>query len=499
LAHVTDYREGWQGLLQQLADRTTLAGAQGGPDKVARQHQRGRLTARERVTELLDEHSFNEIGALAGGNHPGGEPPLAGDGLVGGTGRIAGRSVVVLAEDFTVKGGSIGHPNAAKRARLVRLALEQQLPLVLMLDGAGERASNQRERYPNAPGDLQLVADLQGQVPVVTLVLGTSAGHGALTGMFADLIIMQEDAALFTAGPPLVEASLGIRTTPRELGGAQMHTRESGVAHNSAASESACFALARQFLALLPARAGGALPLDVDAETAASRPVDRLLDIIPPAINQAYDMHRVLEELVDRDTLLELQPDWGRNIITAVARLGGVPCLLVANQPAVQAGAITADAAHKAAHFIDMAANFGLPLVSLLDNPGVMPGPAAEQSGVLRAAARMFAAQRRYRGTKLVVTLRKAFGFGSSVMGMNPWDRQAISLALPCVSLGGVPAIGGAEASRASAADAQTLRDLQSGAWVPADNMAFDKVIDPRQLRNELISVLHRQLRMERA
>ena len=165
--------------------------------------------------------------------------------------------------------------------------------------------------------------------------------------------------------------------------------------------------------------------------------------------------------------------------------------MIVASQPTVQAGAITRDAAEKASHFIGVANNFGLPLIFLLDNPGVMPGPAAEQSGILRAAGQMFQAQRRFRGKKIVVTLRKAFGFGSSVMGMNPWDRQAISIALPSVNLGGMPAIGGAEAARASEEEAANLRKLQSGAWLPADAMAFDKVVSPAALRNEIITTLH--------
>ena len=257
---MNSYREGWETLLNQLEQRTALAESMGGPDKVEKQHNRGRLSARERIELLCDKTSFNEYGALAGGNHPGGEPPLAGDGLVGGIGRIDDRSVIVIAEDFTVKGGSIGHPNAAKRTRLVRLALEQRLPLVLMLDGAGERASNQSERYPNSPNDLQLVADLKGRVPVVTLVLGTSAGHGALTGMFADLIIMSEGSAMFTAGPPLVQASLGINATPQELGGAAMHTTQSGVAHNLGKTEQDCIAMARYFLSLMPNRAGEPAP-----------------------------------------------------------------------------------------------------------------------------------------------------------------------------------------------------------------------------------------------
>jgi|TARA_R110002073_G_scaffold197457_5_gene356600 acetyl-CoA carboxylase carboxyltransferase component len=492
---LSTYPQGWEALLNQLQERTALAEAMGGDVKVQRQHERGRLTARERIAGLCDDDSFNEYGALAGGNHPAGKEPLAGDGLVGGTGQIDGRSVVIVAEDFTVKGGSIGHPNTAKRTRLVRLALEQQLPLVLMLDGAGERADNQSERYPNTPNDLQLVADLQGQVPVVTLVLGTSAGHGALTGMFADLIIMAEGSALFSAGPPLVRAALGIEATPQELGGAAMHTQQSGIAHNLGHTEEDCIAMARYFLSLLPQKSGDPLPQQRDHPTAAKRSVDRLMAIIPPQASLPYDMCEVLTELVDSQSLFELQPAYGDTLITAVARIGGVPCMLIANQPAVQAGAITLEGATKASHFIQVADNFGLPLISLLDNPGVMPGPEAEKSGVLKAAGKMFLAQRRYRGQKIVVTLRKAFGFGSSVMGMNPWDGQVVSLALPCTSLGGIPAIGGAEAAHASEEEAAQLQYLQSGAWVAADAMAFDKVIAPAELRNAVISALYLQSR----
>ncbi|CAA0125285.1 Propionyl-CoA carboxylase beta chain [Halioglobus japonicus] len=488
---MSNYREGWQILLSQLQERTASALAMGGPDKVQKQHQRGRLHVRERIALLCDKGSFCEYGALAGGNPPGGQEPLAGDGVVGGTARIEGRSAVIIAEDFTVKGGSIGHPNAAKRTRLVRLALEQQLPLLLMLDGAGERAGNQTERYPNCPNDLQLVADLKGQVPVVTLVLGTSAGHGALTGMFADLIVMAEDAAMFSAGPPLVQAALGIEASAGELGGAAMHTRDSGVAHNLGKTEQDCIAMARYFLSLLPPRSGDPLPEHRAHPSAARRETDGIMDIVPTQANQAYDMRQVLQALVDESSLFELQPEYGRGMITGMARIGGVPCMLIANQPTVQAGAITPEGADKACHFIEVAHNFGLPLISLLDNPGVMPGPAAEKSGVLKAAGKMFLAQRRYRGRKIVVTLRKAFGFGSSVMGMNPWDHQTLSLALPCVNLGGMPAIGGAEAARASEEEAARLRESQTGAWIPADAMAFDKVIAPCELRNEIISALH--------
>jgi len=484
---MTTKREAWQALLSELEERLALAEAMGGQEKIAAQHARHRLTARERIAALCDADSFIEYGALAGGNHPGGEAPLPADGLVAGTANIDGRAVVVVAEDFTVKGGSIGHPNAAKRVRMVRLAMERTLPLVLMLDGAGERAGNQGERYPNAPGDLQLVADLKGQVPVVTLVLGTSAGHGALTGMFADLVIMSEGSAMFTAGPPLVKAAFGTDVSPEQLGGAQLHARTSGVVHNVGATDQDCLAMARYFLAIAAEAKSGVTARGADQDR---RAIDDLLDVIPTGANQPYDVREVVQRIADTDSVFELQPHFGENMVVALARIGGRGCLLLANQPMVQAGAITRDAAEKATHFISVASHLGLPLISLIDNPGVMPGTESESEGVLKAAAQMFAAQRHYRGNKIVITLRKAFGFGSSVMGMNPWDRQVISLALPSANLGGVPAIGGAAAARTSEDEARAMSRAQSAAWVPADALAFDRVIDPRELRNELISAL---------
>lgn len=484
--------EQWAQLLRQLRARQQSAEAMGGAEKVDIQHGKGRLTARERILRLFDADTFNEIGALAGANHPGNEPPLAGDGLVGGAGRVNGRTVVAMAEDFTVKGGSIGHANMAKRNRLVRLADEQKLPLVIILDGAGERATNAAERYPNTPNDLQLVCDLKGKVPVVAMVMGPSAGHGALTGMFADFIIMLEGAALFSAGPPLVMASLGIKATPEELGSATMHATESGVVHNVVKSEEEGFTQARYFLSLMPQRAGDPAPQSRDPAVTAAYDVPELLEIIPPEGSQGYDIKKVLEAVADERTVFELQPGYGSSIVSALARIGGLPVMLLANQPLVMAGAITRQAAEKSAHFIAVADAFGLPLVTLLDNPGVMPGPQSERQGVLKAAGAMFAAQRHYRGRKIVVTLRKAFGFGSSVMGMNPWDHQAISLALPSVSVGGVPAIGGDVAAQASEDEAAQMLQLQSEAWVPADSMAFDKVINPGELRNEILDVLRR-------
>ena len=482
--------DGWDDLLDDLEGRMDAATGMGGPERLARQAAKGRLNARERVARLCDEGTFKEIGALGGAAHPAGGDPVPADALVGGVARVDGRSVVVVAEDFTVQGGSIGHVNAAKRLRLATLAQQERIPLILLLDGAGERASNMFERYPFAPNDLQIVADLQGQVPVVTLVLGVSAGHGALTGVFADLIIMTEGASLFAAGPPVVLGSLGIQVTPEELGAARTHTAESGVAHNLAADEDEALSMARRFLSHLPQHAGAAQAEAPAGSDTGERRLDGILDTIPANHRRGYDMRAVLEELVDAGSLLEVQPLYGESILTAFARVGGRSALIVANQPAVNAGAITAEAAEKATHFLRVAGSFGLPVVFLTDTPGVMPGPEAERVGTLRAAAGMYLAQRAIRAPKVHVTLRKAFGFGSSLMGMNPCDRQTQTLAFTGISLGGLPAKGGAAASKASDAESERMGKLQSGAWAAADNLGYDRVIDPRDLRNEVIQAL---------
>jgi len=482
--------DGWDDLLDALEERTDAAMAMGGPERLARQAAKGRLNARERVALLCDAGTFKEVGLLGGGSHPGGGEAVPADALVGGVARVDGRPVVVVAEDFTVKGGSIGHVNAAKRLRLVMLAQQERIPLLLLLDGAGERASNAFERYPFAPNDLQIVADLQGHVPVITLVLGSSAGHGALTGAFADLIIMTENASLFAAGPPVVLASLGVKVTAEELGSGRMHTEQSGVAHNLAANEDEALRMARQFLSYLPQHAGGELPEALPGPDTQRRRLDGILDMIPSNHLKPYDMHDVLGQVVDAGSLLEVQPLFGRSIITAFARIGGKSVLILASQPKVSAGAITKEAAEKAAHFLRVAGSFGLPVVFLADNPGVMPGPDAERVGTLRAAAGMYLAQRAIRAPKLHVTLRKAFGFGSSLMAMNPFDQQTVTLAFTGISLGGLPALGGAAAAKASETERERMGDRQSGAWSAADNLGYDRVIDPRELRNELIHAL---------
>ncbi len=480
----------WQPLLDDLERRRGAARAMGGPERLEAHGRGGRLDARARVATLLDPGTFVELGTLVGSVHRGVVPPVPADGLVGGHGLIDGRPVVVGAEDFTVMGGSIGHGTGAKRQRLADLARQERIPLVMCLEGAGARAQNAFERHGRSPNDLQTLARLSGLVPTVCVVMGSSAGHGALTAPLMDFVVMVEDAALFSAGPPLVQAAMGEEVTKEELGGTAVHTVVSGVAHNAAPDDAAALALARRYLSYLPSSAWEHPPARPGPDTEA-RPVGELLDLIPADPRRGYDVRPVLDALFDRDSVLELEPAHGRSMVTALAALGGTAVAAVANQPAVKAGAIDAEAAEKAAHFLGVAGAFHLPVVFLADNPGVLAGTAAERSGILRHAARMFAAQARVRSPKLHVTLRKAYGFGSSLMAMNPFDDQTVTLALPGARLGAMPAAGGADAARIEGDTRAVLEHAElGGAYSAADTMSYDEVVAPAELRDALLAAL---------
>ncbi|HMF83375.1 MAG TPA: carboxyl transferase domain-containing protein [Acidimicrobiia bacterium] len=481
----------WSDLLKDLQQRRDTARAMGGSDRLDRQRRGGRLDARARVERLLDPDTFVELGTLVGSVHRGVIPPVPADGLIAGHGLIDARPVLVGAEDFTVMGGSIGLGTTAKRQRLAELAGQEHVPLVMLLEGAGERTQNAFERRGRAPNDLQTLAHLSGLVPTVAVVMGPSAGHGALTAPLMDFVIMVEGASLFSAGPPLVSEATGEEVTKDELGGTAVHTTMSGVAHNAAPDDGAALDLVRRYLGYFPSNAWQ-YPLEpAGADDTGPRGVGALTEVIPAEPRRSYDVRAVIDLVADRGSVLEVEPAFGRPVVTALARLGGEPVALIANQPAAKAGAIDRDTGDKAAHFIAVADAFHLPLVFLADNPGVLAGTAAERSGVLRHAARMFAAQARVRSPKLHVTLRKAYGFGSSLMGMNPFDRQTVTLALPGARLGAMPAAGG---GAAAGVDEDTQRVLENaelgGAYSSADTMSYDEVIEPGELRNALLAAL---------
>ena len=323
--------------------------------------------------------------------------------------------------------------------------------------------------------------------------MGPTAGHGALILPMSDFSVMTEAGAAFTAGPPVVKESLGEDITKEDLGGPSVAI-PSGLVNNLAADDTAALDVLRHYLGYFPSSAW-AYPPAVRGPDQGHRLTDELLRVVPRDSRRVYDMRDVLDVVVDDGSWFEVQPGFGPAMICALAHLGGEPVAVVANQPLVLAGSIDADAADKAAHFIMVADSFHLPLVFLADNPGMLPGSASEQSGVLRSGARMFAAQTQATSPKLHLTLRKAYGFGSMVMSLVGFDNQSGTYAYPGATLG---AMGASAMSRATGADADEsamLRDAElQASYRSAETLGFDELIDPRETRNVLLDALHRAL-----
>src|SRR5690606_5910957 len=302
-----------------------------------------------------------------------------------------------------------------------------RVPLIMMLEGAGFRPDGRA--HARTPTDMIAQARCSGRVPLVTAVLGASAGHGALVAPLSDFTVMSRQAAIFTAGPPVVYESMGEKISKEDLGGPEVALR-SGLIHNLADDDAGALDLIRAYLRYFPSSAWSYPPYGEDGDIE-PRPVPELLEIVPRNGRRVYDMRDVIDVVFDEDSCFEVQPDFGESIICALCRLGGHAVAVVANQPQVLAGSIDADGAEKAARFITVADSFHLPLVFLSDNPGVLPGSASERQGILRAGARMYAAQTMATTPKFEVTVRKAYGFGSMVMGMIPFDGQSGTFAFP--------------------------------------------------------------------
>ena len=480
-----DGSEGWEGVLEHLQRRREVSRAMGGEERLQKHRAAGKLDVRARIDHLVDPGSFQELGTLVGGE----EAPA--DAIVIGSGRIDGRPVMVGAEDFTVKAGTISSSANAKRYRVAEIALGDRVPLVMMLEGAGFRADG--KAHARTPTDLLAQARCSGQVPLVTAVLGASAGHGALVAPISDFSVMSTHASVFTAGPPVVYESLGEEISKEDLGGPGV-ALPSGLIHNVGADDAAALDLVRAYLRYFPSSAWS-YPPEYDGDDVGPRPVPELLDLVPRNGRRVYDMREVVDVVFDEGSCFEVQPAFGTSLICMLARLGGNPVAVVANQPQVLAGSIDADGADKGAHFINVADSFHLPIVFLSDNPGVMPGSASERQGILRSGARMYAAQTMATTPKFEVTLRKAYGFGSMVMGMIPFDGQSGVFAFPGATMG---AMGAAAMSRSRQSDedeAAMLRSMEvEASFRSAKTLGFDELIDPRETRNILLHSLERAL-----
>lgn len=504
--------------IEELLRRRRFAMAMGGEPNVARQHAAGRLTVRERIARLVDPDSFTEIGTLAGKGQYAEDLSLqhvTPATYVGGTARIDGRTVALGGEDFTVRGGTSS--GAARRkggqgGYIEDFAHHYKIPLVNLIDGAGGTVTSAKTRgYASFPGvdGFERSVELLGEVPVVAAVLGTAAGGPAGRAILSHFSVMVSGSSqVFAAGPPVVKRSLAQEITKEDLGGPAVAVARAGAIHNVAASEDEAFEQIRRFLSFMPDNVWQLPP-----NASVTDPVDRceadLLSIVPERRTQPYDMRKLVELVVDRHSTFEIRPAYGRAVVTCLARLGGRPVGIVANNPRVNGGAMDAAAARKQTHFMELCDTFHIPLVFFVDVPGFMVGLKAESEGTLREGMRVVFTAARLKVPTLTLVIRKCYGMaGMATCNKNDID---LKLAWPTGEWGSLPVEGGVAAAyrrEIEAAPDPKAREQEIEAELrayaspfrTAEAMAVDEIIDPRETRPllcEYIALAENRLRID--
>jgi propionyl-CoA carboxylase beta chain len=486
----------------RLHDMRARAQLGGGELRIDQQHARGKLTARERIQLLVDADSFVEIDAFVTARGADDDPEaILGDGVVTGHGTIDGRNVFVFSQDFTVFGGSLSEAYAAKICKVMDLAMKVGAPLVGLNDSGGARI---QEGVVSLGGyaDIFLRNTLaSGVVPQLSVVLGPCAGGAVYSPAITDFTIMVEGTSyMFVTGPNVVKAVTHEDVDAERLGGAATHTSISGVAHIAAADEAEALTTARRILGYLPQNNLGDAPRVATADPADRR--DEALDaIIPDDPSRPYDMHDVIGRIVDSGEFLEIQPAWAQNIIVGFARLAGRSVGIVAQQPAVLAGALDIDASTKAARFVRTCDCFNIPIISFVDVPGFLPGVGQEHGGIIRHGAKLLFAYCEATVPKLTVITRKAYGGAYDVMS-SKHIRGDMNFAWPTAEIavmgpeGAVNVIYRDEIEAATDPDAERARlvgeyqERFANPYIAAARGYVDDVILPSETRPRLIAAL---------
>ena len=490
----------WKKELEELRLREALAEKMGGEDKVARQHARGKLDARERLRRLLDPDSFREIGKIAGQgtyDENGELTDFSPSNFLFGRGRIHGEPVVATADDFTVRGGSSDAAIYRKYIQAEQMAAEHKMPLIRMIDGTGGGGSVKALEtmgftyVPFLPGWEDVFRSLK-TVPVIALSLGPTAGMGAARMVASHYSIMVKGLSqIFTAGPAVVSGlGTGEDLDKEALGGSEIHARN-GVIDDEVASEDEAFERARIFLSYVPAHAG------VRAERRATndppeRREDALLTAVPKSPREAYSMRKVIEAVFDRGTVFEMGKRWGRAAITAFARLDGWPVAVVASDPTFLGGSWTAHTSEKVKRFVEFADRFRLPVINLVDNPGFMIGLQAEKDATIRRGYEAMAAIYEASVPWATIVVRKAFGVAGAAMSDH--TRFQYRFAWPSGDWGSLPMAGGVEvaykaeleAADDPKAELEAINARLTRVTSPfrtAEKFMIEDIIDPRDTR----------------
>lgn len=438
----------WQNELDELRHRESLAKQMGGAENVAKQHSKGRLTVRERIDLLLDRDSFCEIGTLAGEaqyDEQGKIKSFTPSSLVICHGRIDGRTVCVMGNDFTIKGGSTDDDAFYKGEFIERMAKERHLPLVCLYDGAGGSVTEggERTRSPVNFGWATLTS-LMAEVPVVAAVLGTAAGWIAVQAAYAHFNVMTKNSELFVAGPPLVKRALGIDISKEELGNYKVHVYQSGVIDNVAQDEEDAIRQMKRFLSYLPQNVWQQ-PQRIETGDNPNRRDEKLLSIIPKDATKTYKIRELIRHVVDKDSMFEIAPYYGKSVVTILARMDGYPVAVMSNDSTWLAGAQDVPGAEKMTKFIDLADTFHLPIIYMVDVPGYMIGLDAEKTGTIKKAVRAHCAMHQATTPWVTIILRRCFGVAGA--GLGQYDRLLFRYSWPSGQWGSLPIAGGALAA----------------------------------------------------
>lgn len=490
--------------LARLRQRRQRALEGGGPERIDAQHARGKLTARERLSILLDEASFQELGALATHQNTDfgmAEQRFPGDGVITGFGKIQGRRVAVYAQDFTVLGGSFSEVQSNKISRIQDLAIEAGIPLIGLNDSGGARVQ-EGIRSLAAYGEVFMRnVKASGVIPQISLIMGPCAGGAVYSPALTDITIMVDQTSnMFLTGPDIIKTVTGEEVTAEELGGAVVHNAESGVAQVIADDESHALSLTKALLGYLPQN-NAEDPPHLEPYDPSDRMDEALNSLIPADDRAAYDARQLLELIFDHGSLFELHREWAPNALVGFARLDGMSVGFVANQPTVLSGCLDIDASDKIARHITLCDQFNIPLLTFVDCPGYLPGVEQEHRGVIRHGAKIIYAYCQATVPKISIVTRKAMG-GSYVALSSKQMNNDVAYAWPTAQIAVMGAEGAARllhrraiaaAEDPAAEEARFIAEYKDKFFNPyqaADVGQIDEVIEPRETRPRLIRAL---------
>ncbi len=496
--------------VERLRERRAKALQGGGPARIEAQHKKGKYTARERIELLADPGTFVEFDPYVRTQATDfglDKSKFDGDGVVTGHCQVNGQLVFVYAQDFTVLGGSLGYQTGQKIAKVLDQAMAVGAPVIGFNDSGGARIQEGVASLAGYGDIFFRNVKASGVVPQISVIVGPSAGGAVYSPALTDFIFMVDETShMFVTGPDVVKTVTGEEASQEELGGSSVHTVKSGVASFSGIDEDDTVRLIKKLLEYIPANNLAELPIRQDPGDDPQRMDNELDAIVPADANKPYDVREVVRRVMDRDSFFEVQPKWAQNIVVGFSRLNGIPVGIVANQPAVLAGALDIEASIKGAKFIRFCDSFNIPIVSFIDVPGFLPGLGQEHGGIIRNGAKLLYAYCEATVPKLAVTLRKSYG-GAYIVMSSKHVGSDLNIAWPQTEIAVMGAAGAVEIlkrrelAKVAEEDPQAALELKAqfeaeyqekfaNPYVAAERGWVDDIVEPRETRPRLIAAL---------